>query len=178
MTSRDEWIDEGLTVLREQGNSGVRVDRIAARLGLTKGSFHHHFTSIGEYRSALLSRYETAAGDAVDGAIAAVSPLAPREALMALPAHIAFDLRLDAAVRGWAFEDQAARAAQERVDAARLNALIALWNEILPDPARARIGALIPHLILVGGSAAFPPPSAHDIAEAFEWLATLVPAVD
>ncbi len=59
--TRDRWIDEGLLVLAEEGAPGVRIDRIAARLGLSKGSFFHHFDGIAAYRRALLDRWESSA---------------------------------------------------------------------------------------------------------------------
>lgn len=178
MISREKWIAEGLAVLSEQGPAGVRIDRIAGRLGLTKGSFHHHFAGIESYRQAILHRYEQETLGAVADAVAAVAGLAPRDALTRLPEHFSFDPRLEAAIRGWAFADPAARAVQERVDTARLEALIPLWQDVVPDTARARVAALIPHLLMIGGSTALPTPSQADMRAAFALLATLVPAVE
>ena len=53
MTTRDRWLNEGMAVLAEQGSRSIRVNRIAARLDLTKGSFHHHFDDIADYHRAL-----------------------------------------------------------------------------------------------------------------------------
>jgi len=177
MTSKDRWLDEGMTVLREQGIAGVRVDRIAARLGLTKGSFHHHFDGVGDYRRALLERYESDTAAIVQSALSALAGLSPEQALMALPAHVPVDPRTDAAVRGWAFEDDEARATLERIDAARLQVLVALWQAIVADPALARAAAMIPHLITMGASVALPTPRDDEMAAVFGLLAALVPAV-
>jgi AcrR family transcriptional regulator len=177
MTMRDRWLNEGMAVLAEQGAGGVRVDRIAARLGLTKGSFHHHFDGIADYHRALWARYESDSIDAIGRAVTAVADLPPERAVMDLPAHVAFDPRIEAAIRGWAFENDDARAVQRRVDAARLDALISLWQQILPDPGRARIAALVPHLLMIGASVALPRPTTTDLHEVFALLATLVPAV-
>lgn len=177
MNARNRWIDEGMAVLREQGAAGVRVDRIAARLGLTKGSFHHHFRGAGDYRRALLERYEADAIAAIDAAVTAVAELGPEEALMALPDRAELDPDLDGAIRGWAVEDDAARAVQQRVDAARLDALVGLWQRILPDPARARTAALVPHLLMIGASMARPAPTEAELRDVFALLAAIVPAV-
>jgi AcrR family transcriptional regulator len=177
MTIRNRWLDEGLAVLAEQGARGVRVDRIAARLGLTKGSFHHHFDGIGDYHRSLLGRYESEAMDAISTAMAAVSDLPPERALMELPSQVSFDPRIEAAIRGWAFENEEANRAQARVDTVRLDALVSLWQRILHDPARARTAALVPHLLMIGASVALPRPSEKDVHEVFSLLATLVPAV-
>jgi AcrR family transcriptional regulator len=177
MTTRDRWLNEGMAVLAEQGARGVRVDRIAARLGLTKGSFHHHFDGIADYHRALWARYESDSMDAIRRAVTAISDLPPERALMELPAHVVFDPRIEAAIRGWAFENHEASAVQRRVDAARLDALISLWQQILPGSGRARIAALVPHLLMIGASVALPRPTKTDLQEVFAMLATLVPAV-
>jgi AcrR family transcriptional regulator len=177
MSVRDRWVDEGMAVLREQGAAGVRVDRVAARLGLTKGSFHHHFRGAGDYRRALLRRYESDATAAIEAAVTAVAGLDAEQAVMALPAHADVDPDLDGAVRGWAVEDDEARAVQQRVDAARLDALVGLWRRVLSDPGRARTAALVPHLLMIGASMARPAPSETELRDVFALLATLVPSV-
>lgn len=37
--AREDWINEGLRLLREAGAEAVRVEPLAKRLGVTKGSF-------------------------------------------------------------------------------------------------------------------------------------------
>jgi AcrR family transcriptional regulator len=177
MSMRDRWLDEGLAVLAERGAKGVRVDRIAARLKLTKGSFHHHFDGVDDYHRALLGRYESEAMAAIAAAVAAVSDLPPDRALVELPSHASFDPRIEAAIRGWAFESEDAKAVQTRVDTVRLDALVSLWQRILHDSVRARAAALVPHLLMIGASVALPTPSEKDMQEAFSLLATLVPSV-
>jgi AcrR family transcriptional regulator len=177
MTARDRWLDEGMVVLAEQGARGVRVDRIAARLGLTKGSFHHHFDGIADYHRSLLERFETDSMEGIRTAVEAVSGLSPERALMELPSHVAFRPRIEAAIRGWAFDSEEASAVVTRVDTARLDALVALWERVLPGTARARTAALVPYLMMIGASVALPRPTATEMQDAFSLLATLVPAV-
>lgn len=175
MTPRDRWLDEGVAVLREQGIAGVRIDRIATRLELTKGSFHHHFNGVGGYRRALLERYEVEVMAIIENATSAVRDLQPERALVELPALVPFDPRLEAAIRGWAFQDEEARDALHRIDAARLQALTELWQAVVGDPHRARVAALIPYLVMIGASVALPTPTDDDLAAVFGLLARLVP---
>lgn len=163
--------------MAEQGHGGVRVDRIATRLALTKGSFHHHFHGIDDYHRALLERFESDAIDAVHAAVDAVSDLPPEQAVMALPAHVSFDSRLEAGVRGWAFESEHAQAVLKRVDGARLDALVRLWKPVVGDTRQARTAALVPHLLMIGASVACPRPTAADLKDVFSLLADLVPSV-
>lgn len=46
-----DWIEAAHTALVEDGIEGVRIDRLCRALGVTKGSFYHHFKG----RDALLS---------------------------------------------------------------------------------------------------------------------------
>lgn len=177
MTARDRWIDEGMTALREGGAANVRVDRIAASLGLTKGSFHHHFRGVNDFHRALLRRYELDSKDAIEGAARAGADLPAEQALMALPTRVALDPRLEAAIRGWALENEEAGSTQARVDSARLDALVDLWQRILPDPARARTAALVPHLLTIGASVAKPTLTQAELDDVFALLVSLVPAV-
>ena len=178
MTARDRWLDEGLKVLAEQGAPGIRIDPIADRLGLSKGSFHHHFAGAADYRGAILDRYESGAYRALAGLLPADGQ-DPVAALAGLRGRVSelFDPRLEVAVRAWAFQDAAARAVQERVDTARLAAIERLWIAILNDPVRARTAALLPHLLAIGASVALPPLGKGELDAVFGMLVDLIPAV-
>ena len=179
MSTRDDWLDEGLRVLADEGAPGLRTDRIAARLGLTKGSFHHHFPGAAGYRRALLAHYEAHTRDALDRALASAARMPPLDALAALREQAAevLDPRLETAVRAWAFQDAEARATQERIDDARLAALTALWQPLLDDAESARIAALLPHLLVIGAAMALPPVAPADLDRVFELLVHLAPHV-
>lgn len=82
---------------------------------------------------------------AVQSALAATAGLPPRQALMELPTGFVFDPRIEGAIRGWAFEDEQARA------------------------------VLVPHLLMIGASMALPAPTTTDMHELFSLLATMVP---
>jgi AcrR family transcriptional regulator len=170
--TRDRWIEEGLRVLADEGAPGLRIDRLAARLGLSKGSFFHHFDGIAAYRRAVLERWESAA-------VFEVENWPPQALLEDLAARVGnmIDLRLEAAIRAWALQDADAAAAQERVDRARLATLESVWARMVPDPARARAAALLPHLLVIGASVALPPTSRADLESAFGLLAELIPSV-
>jgi AcrR family transcriptional regulator len=62
--ARDRWLDLGLDVLATEGPSALRIDPLAARLGLSKGSFFHHFASAAAFRSAASSTRVISTGSA------------------------------------------------------------------------------------------------------------------
>jgi AcrR family transcriptional regulator len=179
MGTRDRWLDEGIALLRAGGIGTVRTDRLATRLGLTKGSFHHHFAGMTDYRRALLRRCRERNSEAVESVRASGAGLEPSAAIAALPglAGGMLDVPLDAALRGWAVEDAAAHATVQAIDAERLDLLTELWSRVLTDPAAARTAALVPHLIAVGASVSSDF-SERDLQRVYELLAKLAPAVD
>lgn len=170
--SRERWIDEGLRVLAEEGPSGVRIDRIAARVGLSKGSFFHHFANATAYHAALLDAWRTRTLDRI-GDAPAISDLAA----LASRVDEVLDVPLERSIRAWASHDEAAAMALEHVDRARLAALQHAWAGRVADPDRARIAALLPHLVVIGATVAYPATTAEDLAAVFRLLADLIPAV-
>lgn len=63
--SRDTWLQRALEVLREEGIQGVRVERLARDLGVTKGSFYWHFTDRTDLFSSLLEYWRKQYNDVV-----------------------------------------------------------------------------------------------------------------
>ncbi|MFB9660157.1 TetR/AcrR family transcriptional regulator [Glycomyces mayteni] len=177
MTTRDRWIDEGLAVLAEQGADGLRIDRIAARLGLTKGSFHHHFAGADDYRAALLERHEHEQSDALADLASAAADGLPEAAFSLLADRVAdvLDTDRERAVRAWSATDPAARAAQERLDTARLRLLERLWARHIGESDRSRSAALLPHLVVAGIGAVHPRPTPEQIRAVFALLAEIAP---
>jgi AcrR family transcriptional regulator len=56
--SRERWIEAALAALAEGGVAAIAVEPLAARLGVTKGSFYWHFRDRDELLSAALQEWE------------------------------------------------------------------------------------------------------------------------
>lgn len=179
--ARERWLDEGVQVLAEDGAGGVRIDRIASRLGRSKGSFHHHFDGADDYRKQLLGHVRRSQVDAFRSAIAETEPDAhPRDVLAHLTAQVNgegsfYHPALEVALRAWATWDDDAAAVQAEIDEARLAALRDVWRPISSDDETARLAALLPYLIAVGATVLVPPVSSDDLAEIFARVLTLAP---
>ncbi|MGW4928942.1 TetR/AcrR family transcriptional regulator [Agromyces sp. NPDC004153] len=181
--TRTRWLDEGLVVLAEDGPSGLRIDKLSARLGVTKGSFHHHFAGAPGFKTALLAHYEEQARAALDEAIAARSGEGTRATLASLTELATADgdgglrrPRLDTAVRAWAQSDPEVRETQARIDAAAVGALQAAWRPLVASDAEARAAALVPYLVSLGAEVTVPPIQPGELRRVYELLLTLVPA--
>jgi AcrR family transcriptional regulator len=55
--SREDWVEAAWRTLGEAGVDGVRVESLARRLGVTKGSFYWHFKNRQNLIDALLDRW-------------------------------------------------------------------------------------------------------------------------
>ena len=53
-----DWAEAALQLVAEKGLGALTVDALAARLGVTKGSFYWHFASRADLLAAALSRWE------------------------------------------------------------------------------------------------------------------------
>ncbi len=182
MTSaRDRWLDEGLTVLANQGPPALRIDQLAVRLSRSKGSFFHHFSGAAAFRTALLERYESRLADGLAAARERLSQVGPHQLLAELtaavdsPASSVVDPALENAVRAWAYQDQEVRATQQRVDAARLELLTAVWSRLIGDGPAARTHALLPYLIVIGAAMSLTPVDRRELQQVFELILPLVP---
>lgn len=55
--NRDAWLQHALKILRDEGIQGVRIDRLARDLGVTKGSFYWHFKDLADLRQSILDHW-------------------------------------------------------------------------------------------------------------------------
>ncbi len=135
--TRTDWLSAGLTLLRDEGEHTLTIDRLCRAVGLSKGSFYHHFQHADAYRAALLDRWEQLQTDAPIEQTAGASD--PLQALRAVIGPL--DHPLELAVRAWAVRDGQARAALQRVDARRTAHLREL-HELLGHVHAAEIAQL------------------------------------
>jgi AcrR family transcriptional regulator len=159
MAGKRDWLDAGLALLAEQGAPSVTIERLTERLGLSKGSFYHHFKGMGGYRTALLEHFEAerttrfmeqaeqARGDRLRTLLALVLAPGPGP-------------ELEIAVRAWALQDAEAREVQARIDRTRADYL----TEVCGD---AELGQAL-YLVVVGAGQVVPPLSGRRLKSALE----------
>jgi AcrR family transcriptional regulator len=82
--SGERWIDAAIDAIVEGGIAAVSVEPLAERLGATKGSFYHHFSSREALITAALERWEREQTEAVIARLDAIPD--PAERLRAVTA--------------------------------------------------------------------------------------------
>src|SRR3954471_6018624 len=141
----------GLEALRKGGVGGVRVERLAGDVGLTKGSFYWHFRDRRELLEALLDYWAREMTEAEFERIREVKGgLARRLAVLAEDVLEKGMGRYDPAVRGWARTDRKVAAAVGQVHRRRVRALTRLFAEAGSAAAQARARARLFYTFLLG----------------------------
>lgn len=178
--ARARWLTEGVRVLAEEGAAGIRIDRIAARLELSKGSFHHHFAGAAGYKRDLLAHIEELLTTPLQSVSTELAGTDGREVLRRLTELVdspgdLYRPELETAFRAWALGDPDAARVQARVDEQRLEVLRGVWRGLSGDAEEVRLAALLPYLIMLGASVLVPPTPPEDLRLLFERILELVP---
>jgi AcrR family transcriptional regulator len=150
---REDWIEAARRALIEGGVGKVKVEPLAGVLGVTTGSFYHHFKKRQDLLDAVLAHWETENNAPLFHAVreAGTDPDAQLDALFdAWIAESDYDPAYDSAVRDWARTSKEAEAAVRRVDAERISLLKAIFLGFGYDEDRAFIRARITYFHQVG----------------------------
>jgi len=167
MVTRTEWLDAGLKLLADEGAPAVTIERLTGALGVTKGSYYHHFKGAAGYRTALLEYFEARNTTRLIDAVEA-EPDGDDRLLHLLRLVLADpdSARLEIAVRAWALQDAEVRAAQTRVDQTRTAYLKTLCAELGLDVDPDRFAELL-YLILIGAEQVLPTMSREALREIY-----------
>jgi AcrR family transcriptional regulator len=148
---RAQWLNAGLEALRKGGVGAVRVERLAGDVGVTKGSFYHHFRDRGALLEEVLEYWAREMTDAEFERIQTLrGGLAPRLVALAEDVLEKGMGRYDPAVRAWAREDRKVAAAVAQVDRRRIKSLAAFFEEGGFTAGEARVRARTFYTFLLG----------------------------
>ncbi len=136
--TRTQWLDHGLHTLAAEGFTALKADTLAKSLGVSRGSFYWHFKNLAHFHSAVLGRWQalTVAGTIADVEAENVSPIDRLRHLITIAATS--DPSLVQAIRAWAYNDPAVRAATAQIDEQRLGYVQQLLQAMGLDEAVAQ----------------------------------------
>ena len=153
---RAAWIKGALAALADEGHAGLRVELLAKRLGVTKGSFYWHFANRQNLVEAVLDEWKT--GRIRD--IQKQTSAAPGEELAALRHTIDVysevrnrkGLPIELAIREWARRNARAASVVEEVDAERLTCAARLFEKLGLTTAEAAARSVLLYAYVFGFS--------------------------
>jgi AcrR family transcriptional regulator len=122
----DDWLEAAFDLMAEGGIDAVRVEPLAKRLKVSRGSFYWHFADRDSLYAAMLKRWRERASYTVHARVErSAEPAAARLArLLALPyssPRSAKAAAIELAVRLWARRDKRAAKAVRHIDRVRLD---------------------------------------------------------
>jgi AcrR family transcriptional regulator len=155
---RQDWIEVGLVVLAESGVEAVRVEPLAKRMKVTKGSFYWHFKDRNDLLDAILAQWVEVDTDRVIERVNQLDVDPKTKLLHLFELAIADDSltpgladgSIENAIRAWATNDAKVAAVLEQVDRQRLNYTKDLFLEIGFPEVEALVRARLAYYSLVG----------------------------
>ncbi len=135
---KSDWLAEGVRALSNEGPGALKAARIAARLGVSRGSFYWHFRDVADFKRQLLASWRERTTDRVIRDLDAREAKPDRLKDLLRRAMAGKRSRLEQAVRLWAAEDRNVASAIAVADASR----IAYIAELLVECQVARASAM------------------------------------
>src|SRR6476646_9913114 len=149
-TPRDAWVQAGLQALAGGGPEAVRVEALAASLGVSKGGFYWHFKDRQALLEEMLDGWEKAmVGDVI--AQIESQPAKPRDKrrqLFSLASSVDFPVEL--AIRDWARRDDKVAARVRRIDNRRMDYLRALFAQLGLDEEEVEARSTVAFSLFIG----------------------------
>ena len=146
------WIEAAFALLGEAGETGVRVEPLAKRLGVTKGSFYWHFRDRRALLDAVLAYWESRDTTRFI-TLAEAGGGSPAERLNKLFLVVLGDeggLAPELAVRGWARRERKTSDIVLAIDNRRSAYIEERFGEMGLSPAEANARAGLLYGLLVG----------------------------
>ena len=151
--SPELWLDAARAALLEGGIDAVKVQPLAASLGLSRTSFYWFFKDRAAILDALLDSWDatnTAALVAGCEAYAATIAEGVLNVISVFLDEARFEPRFESAVRGWAHQSDIAAARVAAADETRLAAIRALFDRFGFAPEEADVRARTIYLVQIG----------------------------
>jgi AcrR family transcriptional regulator len=153
----ETWIEAATEVLVDQGIDHVRVDLLAQRLGVTRGSFYWHFKDREDLLRRVLQAWRETATENLTVRLESATddPMAQLRGVLSLPFRgraAARAARIELAIRAWARRDQMARFAVDEADSSRIGYIAQLFSALGFPVVEARSRAFLLYSYVVSES--------------------------
>ncbi|GAB2931346.1 TetR/AcrR family transcriptional regulator [Rhodococcus aerolatus] len=171
--TRERYFAAAMELLAADGPSALTLSRLCAAVGVTSGSFYHHFVGVDGFVGALLEHWEAQQTRRILEVVGASADPWQRVSVVK---HLGAALphRAEAAIRSWAAADAAVGAAQRRVDAERTEGLREVVAGVGVPPATASRLARLGVALLAGAQQTGHPDEPAVVLELFGDLEDLV----
>ena len=149
-TPRQAWIEAAQQALGAGGPEAVRVEALAASLGVSKGGFYWHFKDRQALLDEMLDSWEKAM---VEDVIAVVesTPAEGRAKLQQLfELASTVDFAVELALRDWARRNREVAKRLRRVDSRRMEYLRSLFGQFCADENDVEARSMLAFSLFIG----------------------------
>jgi AcrR family transcriptional regulator len=150
----ERWVDEAIDVLAREGVAGLRVEALAKRCGVTKGSFYWHFKDRQALLDAVLEQWKTGRIRDIEKTTSVTAGHEREQLHYAIEVYGASrnqkGISIEQAVRDWARHDPRAATVVEAVDLYRLECTRKLFVASGMSDAEAKSRSLLLYACVFG----------------------------
>jgi AcrR family transcriptional regulator len=149
-TPRGAWIEAAQQALGAGGPEAVRVEALAASLGVSKGGFYWHFKDRQALLDEMLDSWEqTVVGDVI--ASLESQPAGSRAKLQQLfELASTVDFAVELALRDWARRDREVAVRLRRIDSRRMEYLRSLFGGFCADENDVEARSMLAFSLFIG----------------------------
>ena len=149
-TPRGAWVEAALKALGAGGPDAVRIEALAAGLGVSKGGFYWHFKDRQALLEEMLDSWEKAVVGDVIASIES-TPADPRAKLQQLfELAPSVDFAVELALRDWARRDRDVAARLRRIDTRRMDYLRLLFGQFCADEDDVEARSMLAFSLFIG----------------------------
>ena len=131
--NKENWVKKGLLILKRKGITGLKIDTLAARLKVTKGSFYHHFENYEDLEKAIAESWKN---DLQKSLLNAQSN-SVADSLRRFYSSV--NVEEESKLRNWAQRSKHAKTAIEEIDKNRIEFLHETYTKkYSPEAAKAK----------------------------------------
>jgi AcrR family transcriptional regulator len=149
-TPRKAWIEAAQQALGAGGPEAVRVEALAASLGVSKGGFYWHFKDRQALLDEMLDGWEKAVVGDVIVRIES-TPAEPKDKLQQLfELASTVDFAVELALRDWARRDAGVAKRLRRIDNRRMEYLRSLFGQFCADERDVEARSMLVFSLFIG----------------------------
>jgi AcrR family transcriptional regulator len=149
-TPRGAWVGAALQALATGGPDAVRIEALAAGLGVSKGGFYWHFTDRQALLEEMLDTWEKAGTEDVIARVDS-EPADPRAKLRQLfELAPSADFAVELALRDWSRRDSKVAERVRRVDNRRIEYLRSLFGQFCVDENDVEARSMLAFSLFIG----------------------------
>lgn len=153
-TPRSAWIDAALQALAAGGPEAIRIEALAAQLGVSKGGFYWQFKDRAALLDAMLDTWEQSVVGDVIAEVESESeePRAKLRHLFELASSAPDLLPVELALRDWSRRDKGVAARLHRIDNQRMEYMRSLFGPICVDEDDVEARCILAFSLFIGSN--------------------------